>query len=448
MKTIPISEIVVSPTRQRRTFDAALMQEFQEGIKNRGLLHPIILRRVESSDEFTPDVYTLVAGERRLRAVESLAALSDTITHDGEPVPLGSIPYTLLSDLSPLAAEEAEYEENALREDLNWQDRAAAILRLRTLRAAQATARGTPPPSVADIATEVQGHARGSAHEATRRALVVAEHLGKPAVAAAKTLDEAYKVLKREEAADRATALGESVGRTYSADVHRVLNTDSLDWMKAADAEQFDVILTDPPYGMGADEFGDSGGLAQGAHAYADDAQNFERIAMGLINQSYRITKPQAHLYMFCDLQWFNFLHTQFQAMGWWVFRTPLIWHKPSAMRAPWPENGPQRKYECCLYAVKGKRKVRRMAADLVAFAPDTNLGHAAQKPVALFEDLLSRSVWPGDSVFDPFCGTGVILPAAHTLKCHATAIELDPASYGIAVGRLKTLNAQPELTL
>jgi len=40
-------------------------------------------------------------------------------------------------------------------------------------------------------------------------------------------------------------------------------------------AEVFDVILTDPPYGMGADEFGDSGGLTEGAHAYKDDEEYF-----------------------------------------------------------------------------------------------------------------------------------------------------------------------------
>ena len=35
-------------------------------------------------------------------------------------------------------------------------------------------------------------------------------------------------------------------------------------------------------------------------------------------------------------------------------------------MRAPWPDSGPQRKYETLLYAVKGKRPVLKMAGDVL----------------------------------------------------------------------------------
>lgn len=451
MKTIAIADIVVSPTRQRRHFDPVKMQEFAAGIQNRGLLHAIILREEEVGDDHAHlyTRYVLVAGERRLRAVEMLASLSNNITYEGAAVPLGSIPYTLFTDLSPLAAEEAEYEENCHREDLTWAEKAAATARLQAFRTTQAATLGTPPPSVADLAAETRGSSEGSYHEATRRELVVAQHLGKPAIAGAKSLDEAYKLLKREEAADRSRALGESVGRTFTSGVHRVLNADSLAWMKAAEAEQFDAILTDPPYGMGADEFGDSGGLAAGAHAYKDNTETFVKVMEACREHLFRLAKPQAHLYWFCDFDNFTFSRAQFAAAGWQVFRTPLIWHKSGGNpRAPWPDQGPQRRYECCLYAVKGKRKVQKMAADLVSFPPDENLGHSAQKPVALFEELLSRSVYPGDSVLDPFAGTGVTLAAAHALKCRATVIEIDPASYGIAVARLKRLDAQLELPL
>ena len=137
-----------------------------------------------------------------------------------------------------------------------------------------------------------------------------------------------------------------------------------------------------------------------------------------------------------------------FEEGGWSVFRTPLIWYKRNGMRAPWPEYGPQRKYETILYATKGKRPVLKKAGDVLDYPPDINLGHAAQKPVALFEDLLRRSCHPGDTVLDPFAGTGTIFPAAHVLKCRATGVELDQASYGIAVKRLEQLKAQKELGL
>ena len=441
MKTTPIASIKIAVARQRKIFDAAKLHEFADNITTRGLLHPIILRESEGT-------LTLVAGERRLRAVADLAALGGQIKHDSQEVPLGEIPYTLITELDPLAYEEAELDENIHREDLTWQERAAAVARLGNLRWRQAQARGLPTPSTADLALEVRGSSDGINQESTRRELIVAKHLDNPAVAAAKSVDEAFKVLRREEAAEKSRALGESVGRTFTADLHKILNEDSRDWLRNCLPEQFDVILTDPPYGMGADEFGDSGGRAAGAHGYMDSRENAESLLHTLAYESYRIAKAQAHLYIFCDIDVFHWLRSEVEDAGWWCFRTPLIWYKRSAMRAPWPENGPQRKCETILYAVKGKRTTLRMAGDVLDYPPDSNLGHAAQKPVALFEDLLRRSVLPGNTVLDPFCGSGPIFPAAHSCKCRATGIELDTASYGVAVKRIDDLRAQRELDL
>jgi len=442
VKTIRISDIVVAPNRQRKVFDAAKLAEFAGGIKARGLLHPVVLREVD-------DKFILVAGERRLRACTDIHDLQGDLYHDGQLVPSGFIPYTLLGDLDPLAAEEAELEENIHREDLTWQERTAAHSRLAQLRTAQALAKGVPAPTVTDLSTEIRGSADGIHRETTRRELIVAKHLDKPEVAAAKNVDDAFKVLKKIEAAEVNRALGAAVGRTFSAEMHQLFHGDSLVWLaNTCDANQFDVILTDPPYGMSADEFGDSGGLAAGAHGYEDSKENFLAIMDVLPGQLFRVAKEQAHLYLFCDIDWFGELKTRFAAAGWQVFRTPLIWHKPSGMRAPWPEQGPQRKYETILYAVKGKRTVTKMAPDLIAYPPDTNLGHAAQKPVALYDDLLRRSVRPGDSILDPFCGSGPIFPAAHALKCRAVGVEMDQGSYGIAVKRIEQLKAQQELGL
>ena len=125
---------------------------------------------------------------------------------------------------------------------------------------------------------------------------------------------------------------------------------------------------------------------------------------------------------------------------GWNCFRTPLIWHNPSSQRAPWPQTGPHRRYQMCLYAIKGLRPILKSSSDLVTYASDENLNWAAQKPVDLYADFLSRSCRAGDSVLDPFAGSGTIFPAAHGLKVKATGIEINDVAYGIAVKRLSEL--------
>jgi ParB-like chromosome segregation protein Spo0J len=439
MLSIPIQQVIVSPNRQRRSFEPAALQELADSIERSGLLHPIVVRPTSPADETFG--WTLVCGERRLRAIRDyLWPLGGILRCGGETYDEGLIPCIPIGELDELAAEEAELEENIRRVDLSWQESAAATARLATLRAKQAAVSGDAPPSVAAISEEVRGSGKGGSYEDTRRELILAKHLDDPEVAAAKTRDDAWKMLKRKETSVKNAELAATVGATFSSASHQLLQQDSLAWMAQAEGGIYDVILTDPPYGMGADEFGDSGGGAAGAHAYEDTFEAFEQLVGVLADQSFRLAKPQAHLYCFCDLDQFAYLRSWFNDAGWRVFRTPMVWHKPAAFRAPWPDHGPQRKYELILYAVKGDRPTTGLYPDVVSFNTDDNLGWAAQKPVALFHELLRRSVRPGDAVLDPFCGTGPIFPAAHALKCRATGLERDPTAAGIAARRIQLL--------
>lgn len=441
MKHATLSDIIIPENRQRTTFDLAAINELGDSIERRGLLHPPVFRKVG-------DKFSLVAGERRLRAMTDLHDMGRPFCHEGEVVPIFTIPYTLLGDLSELEAMEAELEENIRRVDLSWQEKARATARLAELRAAQATAAGAPAPTVAVIAKEVRGSSEGAFHEATRKEILITKHLEDPDVQKAKSLKDAFKIMQRKEEATKRVQLAEVVGKTFSAEIHQCHNTDSLAWMSAQSADQYDVILTDPPYGMGADEFGDSGGQTSGAHFYADDRETALACYRTLAVEGFRIAKPAAHLYAFCDIDLFHDIRETLASAGWRVFRTPLIWFKPAAFRAPWPEHGPQRKYECIVYAVKGNRPVNALAGDVIECPPDKNLGHNAQKPVALYRELLRRSVRPGDKVLDPFCGSGPIFPAAHEFKVTATGIELDPAAYGLAVTRIQNLKTETQLDL
>lgn len=432
-RLIEISSIVIKEDRQRREFLPEELNDLTESIQARGLLHPIVLR-VEGEN------YVLVAGERRLRAMQDIYALGGGFSYDTERVPAGFAPYSFLGDLSELEAEEAELDENIRRATLTWQERAKATSHLEDLRKRQAESKGLPAPHRLDIVKEVRGSVNANDQTEVRADILISQHLHRPEVAKAKNAKEALKVLKVIERQERNVVLARSIGKTLSSASHTLLNEDSLAWMAKTPEGVFDVILTDPPYGMGADEFGDSGGRAAGAHGYKDDYETFMRCVTALAFEGFRITKPQAHMYCFCDFDKFSQVKALMAEAGWNVFRTPLIWFKPNGQRAPWPENGPQRKYECILFAEKGKKKITQLKGDVLEHPTEANLGHSAQKPIALYRDLLNRSCNPGDRVLDGFAGTGPILPAAHDLKCFATAIEMDEGSYAIAATRLKGL--------
>lgn len=439
---IEISAVCIPEDRQREVFDPLALNELGESIGECGLLQAIVLRQEDLGQ------MVLVAGHRRLLACKDRWELGMSFRHGEEQVPEGCIPFVSFGELSPLQQAQCEFEENVRRVPLTWQEEATATMKLQRLRNMEAEAAGKPAPALIHLAMERQPagtemELRGEVASISRE-LMVARHLDDPDVQKAGSLKDAVKVLKRKEAAKKAEVLGAALGGDAVLDGHRLVHGNCLAWMSDPQNEgQFDVVLTDPPYGMGADEFGDSGGMAEGGHLYADSAEVVKELLFFLPNALTRITKPQAHLYLFCDIDWFPRWKDGLVSEGWKVFRTPLIWFKPSAFRAPWPEHGPQRKYECCLFAVKGGMRVTKLMGDVLTYPADENLGHQAQKPVALFEDLLRRSTTPGMKVLDPFCGSGPVFAAAQACKVFATGVELNDVAHGIAAKRLQGMKGR-----
>ena len=450
MRFIAVTAIIINPSRQRQEFEPEAMQELKTSIEERGLLHPPVLRE-------TAEGWVLVAGERRLRAVSEIYELGGTFCCDGDQVPDNMIPYTSLGELGELEAEEAELDENLKRKDLTWQEHAAATARLHKLRQTQRNIMNEsavasaelpgPEHTVADTALELLGRSDGSYQDAIRKEIIVSRHLNNPAIAKAKSADEAFKILRKQEEATKNVELANIVGATFSAEKHSLINGNCLATMEefagGAGADLFDVILTDPPYGMDAQDFGDAGGKLSGIEHRYDDSPEAWRDLMGLWSVlSFEVCKPQAHAYVFCDFDRFHELKEMMQKAGWYVFRTPLIAHKLNSGRVPLPDQGPRRQYELILYAIKGKKTTTHIYPDVISTSADENMSHGAQKPVALYQNLLQRSVRAGDRVLDTFAGSGTIFEAAHGFKCTAVGVELNKEYYGMCLKRLQALKA------
>lgn len=433
IKQISRESLFVGENRQRREFDAEKIVELANSIETNGLLQPIVVRpRPEGG-------WLLVAGERRLRALDNIFLLGDSYRCGGQLIPPNVVAVLPLADLDTLAAEEAELHENLLRVDLTWQEEAAAVARLRQLREAQVGMPVTPLELGAELLPDLTP---GSAESIVRQNLIVARSLSDPDVAGAKSLRDAAKIIRRKDEAKRNAVLAEGLGRDSSSGRMRLVQEDCLPWLATTPAEAFDVILSDPPYGMDAQDFGDADGKLSVVHTYDDSREGWETLMQQFLPLTFRVAKPQAHMYLCCDIDGFAFLRELASVAGWWVHRTPIVIYKTDGNRVPWPQHGPQRKWELVLYAVKGKKPSLRVAPDVIETRGDPNLGHGAQKPVALYTELLSRSARPGDSILDPFAGTGTIFAAAHAAHLYATGIERNPEYAGIAARRIASLGA------
>jgi site-specific DNA-methyltransferase (adenine-specific) len=418
MKTVPIAEIQIN-ARQRKSYDEKKLANLIDSISRLGLLHAPILQEG-----------VLVCGGRRLKAISMLDTFGNSLRYQGEEIPTGYVPFTELGTSSVEQIMEAELEENLMRENLSVQEEAAALADLHALRVKQ-----NPEHTKIDTAREVHKPGTKLTEMDVRDAILINEHSDIPEVAKAKTKKEAMKVItqkKRTEHNEKlATLFKQEFGASGSP--HKLLKGDTFELMKELPDKSFDVILTDPPYGIDAQKFNAQEGIK---HEYNDTRFNFELIIDAIAVQGYRVCKSAAHAYIFHDHANWEFIRQRMEGAGWDVWPRPLIWAKGNGLLAR-PDHGPRYTYECILYASKGARQVTHVAPDVITFRTLTRQRRGAEKPAALYCDLLARSVRPGDTVLDACCGTGPIFPAANELNCKAVGIDCDSAAIGYASTRL-----------
>jgi DNA modification methylase len=423
-------DIIIPEDRQRREFDPDKLAELANSIEARGLMHPIVLR---------DDGYTLVSGERRLRAMVLLHDESRHFDYCGTAVLDDGIPYTTLGALSPLEFKEAELEENVIREDLSWQEHAKAVAELHRLRTEihgeydRSTLEGW---SATDTATEIAGSPAKKHHiQEVTTAIQLEEFLDDPIVSAARNPKEALKLIKEEK--KRLHRQSRAAEFDASKTPHTLLHGSCYELLTNEKyTNSFDVILTDPPYGIDIDKVkfwdGDK-------HDYKDDDETFGRVCNEFAELSFRVAADQAHAYIFCDIRRFTDVFVGFELAGWDCWPMPLIWAKGNTGSFPNADFGPRRTYEAILYCNKGNKHVTAMYTDVIAINNPGKQLHPAGKPIDTYVNLLRRSVVPGDRVLDAFCGSGPIFPAASELSCIATGIELNDKYYNMAVERLET---------
>lgn len=393
--------------RARKDFNKEKLFELIESIKEHGFINPITITKHD----------ILIAGHRRWLSAKHIYSNGGTIPN----CPAGMVPVRVI-EADEIKLKELELEENLRRQDLNWKEVVKATAELHKLKKLE-----NPAWTLGDTAQAIGFDKKSSiSHRIT-----LAEHLDRPSIANAASEAEALRILKRElEAELRAAQAAQGLLR---ADVVLECCDGGAGCETLVPMGSVDLILTDPPYGIDADDF--SMDVMQ-KHNYSDKWEEVLVTFSRVMKSATLACKPEAHAYVFCSISRFNILGEVMDSLGWKVWPRPLIWVKDQRS-CPDALHGPFFSYECILFASMGQREVLEHKTDVLIYQTVKEKVHAAQKPVELLLDLMSRSVRPGHVVLDPFCGSGSTGVAAVKVGCKAYCFDIDEKMVAIAKGRL-----------
>ncbi len=112
-RDVPIERLRPNPFQPRHRFDSEELDSLVASIRDKGILQPILVRRVESSD--AEEAFEIVAGERRWRAAQEAQ--------------LHQVP-VVIKDLSDTDSLEVALVENLQRQDLTPLEEALGYSRL------------------------------------------------------------------------------------------------------------------------------------------------------------------------------------------------------------------------------------------------------------------------------------------------------------------------------
>jgi site-specific DNA-methyltransferase (adenine-specific) len=208
---------------------------------------------------------------------------------------------------------------------------------------------------------------------------------------------------------------------------NKIIQGDCLEKLKELEDKSIDMVLTDIPYG---EVNRTSNGLRNLDKGVADV---FDFSLEEMVNEFCRVTKGS--MYVFCGTEQVSEIRKQMVLNG--LSTRLVIWNKTN----PSPMNGQHiwlSSIECCVYGkFKNATFNEHCKGSVLNFPSGRGKVHPTEKPLKLFEYIISVSSNKNDIILDPFMGSGTTGVACKNLNRNFIGIELDPEYFKIAEKRI-----------
>lgn len=224
--------------------------------------------------------------------------------------------------------------------------------------------------------------------------------------------------------------------------LNQIICGDCLEVMQGIPDKSVDLVLTDPPYNASNSKIS----CIDKHYTTVDEEWDKDFQIEPFIAEVKRILKPNGSLLVFCS----------YHLLGEYLTKTPLKlqqiihWTKTNPFPAIAKIYTPNIEY--CLWFVKGspytfnKEYSGQNIITTNICAGYERTEHPTQKPLLLFEKLITVHSNKGDIILDPFLGSGTTAIAALNTGRFFVGIEKEPKYVEIARKRLEQAQARQSL--
>lgn len=403
---VKVSAVVV-PEGRFRAADAKMVEKIAASYLKFGQLQPIIIDKD----------HNLVDGLHRLTAMQA---------NGGQ-----DIVAVFVDEMDELFLKETELEVNIQRKDMTWLEREKAIATLHEIKCKR-------DPNWGQSQTkEVIGTARASDVSEAIKLTKMVELF--PELAKAKSKHQALSwgnakarsVLRVDEVKNNTT--------DFSLVEEKIWLGDSVELIKDVPDESFNLILTDPPFGINYDDR--KSGTAGSLTDYEDSEDSYERL-LSMAPDLYRVLKPNGFLTWFMGISWYERCKNVFRDAGFIVDEIPVIWDRSEGRAfTTRPDRYYGRVYDVALHCIKGDPQIiQRSKPNIIKVAPVTTAERETlvERPVELYAEIIRRLTVPGETVADFFVGSGSCPAAAASLKRDYFGCERDPERRAYAIKKIR----------
>lgn len=395
--------------RQRRELTG--IEELAKSIEQLGLINAIVIERDGR----------LRAGERRLTAVQMLGW-----TH---------VPVHFVDDLDEDELFLLELDENLKREQLPWPDECAAVTQYheRLMKVNEGKWNASRTAERLGVSVKyISDHMLVADALRSKSARVMEA----PKFSVARGIAQRTRERATTSAIATIKAAASLPELPTSVKAPPLLNADFHEWVKTFDAEPFNFVHCDFPYGVNADKHDQ--GQAKSHGGYADGFAVYTDLLNSLDLSMEKVVSDSAHMFFWFSMDYYQFTKDRLEAMGWEVNPFPLVWHKSDNTGVlPDAQRGPRRTYETAFFCSRGRRLLTAKGAKANSFAwpgRDKSI-HMSEKPEGMLKHFMEMCVDKYSRVLDPTAGSGNALKVAEALGAWSVlGIERDKEFFDRAV--------------